>query len=268
MAIDLDVAAAEAVAAAETVEGLIRTAEVRLLFLAAALPTAEGDVLEIGSYKGRSTVALAKGARWAGQSTIVACDPFTNPATTDPTLKAETYEEFCAALDRHGVAAHVEVRRQFSGELAREWDRPLRLLWIDGDHTYEGVETDVAGFFPHLVRGAVVAFHDIGRKRFPGATRCFIEDVLLSDRFGACGMTEYTGWAQCVAEGGLESHRDVKSTAYRLLSARLGQELFGGKLSAWTRWRYRRFRKSGSFERWVRGVGRSRPADPSPRESD
>ena len=43
--------------AAESVDGLIRREECRFLFLAGALPTAEGGVLEIGRHKGRSTDA-------------------------------------------------------------------------------------------------------------------------------------------------------------------------------------------------------------------
>ena len=251
MADEQDAALREAVAAAETVEGLLRTDEIRLLFLAAARPTGEGEVLEIGSYKGRSTVALARGALYAGQERVVGCDPFTSPASTDLVVGRETYEAFSAALERHGLTDHVEVHQQCSGELAASWARPIRLLWIDGDHTYEGVKRDVEGFFPYLVKGAVVAFHDIGRQRFPGATRCFIEDVVLSDGFGACGVTDYTAWAQYVSSGGLESQREAKSVAFRLLSARLGQQLFGARPGPLTRYRFHRFRRGRSFERWI-----------------
>jgi len=251
MPIDLEEALNHAVGAAESVEGLIRTDEVRLLFLAAALPTAEGEVVEIGSFKGRSTVALAKGALWAGQHTVVACDPFTGPSPTDPEVDGSTHEEFAAALRRHGVAENVEVHRTLSGEMARDWSRPIRLLWIDGDHRYEGVKADVHGFFPHLAAGAVVAFHDVGCSAFPSVTGCFIEDVLLSDAFGMCGMCDCIGWAQFVGSGGIRKHRQAKSTVYRLVAARLARHVLGGKVGPITRWRYRRLRKGRGFERWI-----------------
>jgi len=249
---DLEAALADAVERGESVEGLIRTNEMRLLFLAAALPTAEGEVLEIGSYKGRSTVVLARGALWAGQQKIVACDPFTSPSSTDP--DEPSYDDFCAAIECHGLVEHVEVHRERSADLARAWRRPIRLLWIDGDHTYAGVKSDVGGFFPHLAEGALAVFHDVGRSRFPGPTRCFIEDVLLSDRFGACGLTDYTAWAQRIGAGGLEAHRETKSRLYRFLSARLAQQVFGTKLGLVTRWGYRRFRKARGFEAWIRAA--------------
>lgn len=254
----LEEALDHAVEAAESVEGLIRTDEVRLLFLAAALPTAEGEVVEIGSFKGKSTVALAKGALWAGQHTVVACDPFTGPSSTDPEVDGSTHEEFAAALRRHGVAENVEVHRTLSGEMAKDWSRPIRLLWIDGDHRYEGVKADVHGFFPHLATGAVVAFHDVGRSRFPGVTGCFIDDVLLSDAFGMCGLCHCIGWAQFVGSGGIRKHRQAKSTVYRLLTARLARHVLGEKLGPIARWRYRRLRKGRGFERWIASAHRER----------
>lgn len=248
---DLERAMADAVGDAASVEGLIREDEMRLLFLAAALPTGEGEVLEIGSFKGRSTVVLARGALWAGQDRVVACDTFTGPSETDPDVTGSTYEAFAAALERHGLTEHVEVRPQLSSELAREWSRPIRLLWIDGDHTYEGVKADVDGFVPHLAPGAVVAFHDVGRSRFPGPTRCFLDEVLLSHRFGACGLTVYTAWAQFVGRGGIEQHREAKGQLYRALSAQLALQVFGTRRGPIDHWRHHRLRASRSFERWI-----------------
>ena len=40
--------------------------------LLAAVPTTAGEVLEIGSFKGKSTVVLAKSARLAGDDRVVA----------------------------------------------------------------------------------------------------------------------------------------------------------------------------------------------------
>lgn len=234
--------------AVRSVEGLINRREVRFLFIAAAVPTAQGEILEIGSFKGLSTVILAKGARWAAQNKVVACDYF--PAPKDPSARPR-YEIFLENLEKNGLSENVEIHRKFSAELARDWNRPIRLLWIDGDHSYPGVKKDVDGFFPHLVPGAIVALHDIGRSKLPGPTTCFMEDVLMSDAFGMCGMCHYTGWAQFIGSGGLEKYRPEKQNAYRFLSARKLEQIFGTRMRPITRWRYKRFRRSGSFEKWI-----------------
>src|SRR5207253_204180 len=129
---------------------------------AAGAPTA-GAIVEIGSFKGRSTVGLAYVAQRYGLGSVVAIDPHTSPSTTDPDLGTDqsSYDEFQENLRRAGVADVVDCRRAFSHEVARDWTRPIRLLWIDGDHVYEAVKRDLALFRPHLAPGAIVAMHDV-----------------------------------------------------------------------------------------------------------
>jgi hypothetical protein len=40
------------------------------------------------------------------------------------------------------------------------WRRPVGLLWLDGDHSYEGVRADYLAWSPHLLADAVVALDD------------------------------------------------------------------------------------------------------------
>ena len=57
------------------VEGWLKRCEVDFLALLAACPTTAGEVLEIGSYHGKSTIALAKAAAAAGAAPVVTVDP-------------------------------------------------------------------------------------------------------------------------------------------------------------------------------------------------
>ncbi|CAG0932002.1 hypothetical protein PLCT1_01947 [Planctomycetaceae bacterium] len=47
-------------------------------------------------------------------------------------------------------------------------DQPLDLLFIDGDHTYEGVRQDYEMYGPMVRSGGMVAFHDIVHTHWPG----------------------------------------------------------------------------------------------------
>jgi len=38
---------------------------------------------------------------------------------------------------------------------------PLDFLFIDGDHTYEGVKRDFEMYSPLVRNGGIIAFHDI-----------------------------------------------------------------------------------------------------------
>jgi predicted O-methyltransferase YrrM len=177
--------------------GFLTEREARFLALVAACAPAQGTILEIGSFKGKSTVGLASVAQHYAFGPVVAVDPHTAPAVTDygHGSRQSSWDEFRASLRRAGVEHSVEAHRAYSRDLARVWHRPIRFLWIDGDHTYQGTKADIDLFRPHLVPHAIVAFHDVLHS-FEGPVRVFVEEVLQSDQFGAAGLCGSIGWAQ------------------------------------------------------------------------
>ena len=203
----------------ESVEGHLSSREIRFLALLAAVPTAAGEILEIGSFKGRSTVVLAKAAGLIGDEKIYAVDPMTAPSETDPDLRgaADSLTDFRRNIESMGVADRVELYQAFSYELAKTWDKTLRLLWIDGDHTYAGTLLDLEGFAPHLADKGIVAMHDVLHE-FDGGLRVMMEHILLSPNFGACGFVGSIGWAQYLAE-------ENEAAAYREQKLRLYKKL-------------------------------------------
>ena len=205
---------------AESVEGHLTPREMRFLALLAAVPTAEGGILEIGSFKGRSTSILARAAALADGETIHAVDPMTAPSETDPDLRGakDSLSDFRRNIETMGVSDRVELHQTFSYELAKTWDKPLRLLWIDGDHTYEGTRLDIEGFGPHLVDKGIVAMHDVLHE-FDGGVRVMMEHVLLSPNFGACGFVGSIGWAQFLEDANeAAKYRSLKLKLYKKLS--------------------------------------------------
>jgi hypothetical protein len=172
-------------------------------------------ILEIGSFKGKSTVGLASIAARYGLGKVVAVDPHTAPSVTDPDLRGQTstWDDFRATLRAAGLEGAVEAHRTVSRELARGWDRPIRLLWIDGDHTYAGAKADLDLFRPHLAAGAIVALHDV-LNAFDGPIRVFVEEILRSDTFGPAGVCGSIGWAQ---------HRPRDGRAWRAERRRLAR---------------------------------------------
>src|SRR5712664_3897001 len=102
------------------VSGFLGEDEARFLGLLAASTPAPGAIVEIGSFKGRSTVMLASVAARYGLGPVVAIDPHTAPSVTDPTVEAgeSTFGKFTASLRSAGVEAQVEVHRTRSRETA------------------------------------------------------------------------------------------------------------------------------------------------------
>ena len=194
---DLGSVLSDAWKSTENVPGHLLENEARFLGLLAACVPGAGNIVEIGSFKGRSTVMLAKVASHYGMAPVVAIDPHNSPILLDleANPEASTYLDFLNSIGTAGVSDHVEPHRAYSTEVARTWKRPIRVLWIDGDHSYDGVKKDLEGFLPHVEPFGVVAMHD-ALNVCPGPIRVFVEDILRSDRFGPAGFVHSIAWAQ------------------------------------------------------------------------
>lgn len=58
-------------------------------------------------------------------------------------------------------------------------DKPVDLLFIDGDHSYQGVKTDYVDYSPLVRSGGLIAFHDIvpGPEEYVGGVPQFWQEV-------------------------------------------------------------------------------------------
>ena len=136
------------------VEGMIGEPEAALLTRLAS-EVDEGCIVEVGSWRGMSTIALAKGARVP----VYAIEPheeFTGVlgGAFGPADRRAFFENLLGA----GVVEQVRLVNLSSEVVTPGWQLPVGLLWIDGDHRYEAVRRDFESWEPHL-RGKV-AFHD------------------------------------------------------------------------------------------------------------
>ncbi|HEY7391642.1 MAG TPA: class I SAM-dependent methyltransferase [Bryobacteraceae bacterium] len=194
---DLEQAVASAWAKASQVPGYIGEREFGALAMLFVSAPQNGVSVEIGSFKGKSTVGLAALAAHYGLGPIVSIDPHSAPSVTDPELGGEpsSFNDFLRALEQSGTHQNVEVHRAASRDVAPGWKRPIRFLWIDGDHTYDGAKSDFDMFLPYVIDGGIVALHDTLHE-FEGPIRVFVEDMLRSDRFGPAGLLHSIGWAQ------------------------------------------------------------------------
>ena len=201
---------------ARGVPGFLGEAEFRaLLMLAAAANAAASEpdcIVEIGSFKGKSTVGLATLAGACGWPPVVSIDPHTSPSPTDPGVPS--YADFLANLRAAGVEDRVEVHRATAQAVAKTWQRPIRFLWIDGDHTWAGARSDFELYAPFLVPGGIVALHDT-LHFFEGPIRVFTDLILPSDRFGPAGFLHTIAWAQ---------HRPLDGARWQRQRERLGRK--------------------------------------------
>jgi MMP 1-O-methyltransferase len=160
------------------VPGMLTAQEVDCLFQLAQVNDGHGVIVEIGSWKGKSTIALARGAAATHREKIYAIDP---PAVQpEEGYLEDTRAEFMANIKRAGVHDQVVPMIMTSENAARGWSQPIRLLWIDGDHRYEPARLDFNLWEPFVVDGGIIAMHDTIRKK--GPKRVLWENVFRSNR--------------------------------------------------------------------------------------
>lgn len=155
----------------DQVPGYLVEGEERWLFEAAYSLPDRANIVEIGSFKGRSTCCLASGCRGT-QKRVFAVDSFNG---NDSDFSARGFlNEFLANVKHCGLSRYIEPTVGASHEIAKKWNRPIHMLFIDASHAYEDVLADFEGFFPHVVPGGLVAFHDVC-EQWPGPSRVWRE---------------------------------------------------------------------------------------------
>ena len=152
---------ADAALAAAPAEGWLTEAQARRLFAAASRPRPEGAVVEIGSFRGRSTVVLALAA-----GTVVAIDPHAGSDRGPQEIAADAargdadHEAFTANLEAAGVADRVRHVRRFSSDAHGDVPGPLSLLYVDGAHRFGPARADLADWGARVAPGGTMLVHD------------------------------------------------------------------------------------------------------------
>lgn len=157
----------------DAVPGYLLPGQEYWLFQAAYSLPGAANIVEIGSFKGRSTCCLAFGCRGT-KKRVFAVDVFGGNEYAE--LAPAYLHEFQTNVERCGVTQHVQPVIGASHQIARTWNQPIHLLFIDGSHEHEDVLADFKGFFPHVVPGGIVAFHDVCDE-WPGPLRVWKENA-------------------------------------------------------------------------------------------
>lgn len=155
---------AEVLAAIEGVEGWLSEDQARRLFERARAVTPGGTIVEIGSYRGRSTIVLARGA--ADQVTVFAVDPHGGTDRGPRQIQGAPEEgeadrvAFEANLARAGASERVRYLRLESAAAIDEINDGVDLVYVDGAHRYAPALADLVGWGKKLRPGGAMLVHD------------------------------------------------------------------------------------------------------------
>lgn len=185
----------------------------------------DGDIVEVGSWCGRSAIVLAAAAKAAGNSKVHCVDLFPekgdwkqNPDGTysfdmvidgkrfcgykEQTVWKETFESqtgkiyesygsvydcFRETVSKRGMDDVVRAHR---GDLASLLDKlgpdfKCRLAFLDGDHGFEAVCADIRNIDQYLYPGGWICFDD-AFTCYEGVSRAICELIIANPRYELC----------------------------------------------------------------------------------
>jgi hypothetical protein len=141
-------------------EGMISFDEAVLLYKLAR-SARSGCIVEIGSYRGRSTIFLGRGSIDGMNVPVFAVDPHASfTGILGGIFGCQDRSEFYRTMLANGCSGIVSLINLSSELFSEQWTNPVSLLWIDGDHSYDGVRRDFFCWEPHLLTDAAIAFDD------------------------------------------------------------------------------------------------------------
>jgi hypothetical protein len=171
----------------QTIEGWLSVKEaVNLYRFVSQVKGPQPVIVEIGSWKGKSTYCLAKGF---SKGKLITIDPFDGSGENG---SVEIYQlqkggeplidQFKNNMKRLGVLKQIEIlegrSQQFIGLFSK-----IDLLFIDGEHSVKACDSDFLGYAPALVSGAYLIFHDYQPSRKELGPTWVVENRVLPSNF-------------------------------------------------------------------------------------
>ena len=169
------------------VDGYLFPHEAVFLYWLARSGPGEGAIVEIGSYRGRSTLCFATGVKGRRPTRIVAVDP--HVYGTEGDLRENLAHFGMSEVVQLVVAPSVTAARAFKG--------PVRVVFVDGHHEKASVEADIDAWLPFLEPGGFLVLHDAtDLSSFPGPAEVAKARLRVGPLFDAVGTLGGMTWAR------------------------------------------------------------------------
>jgi predicted O-methyltransferase YrrM len=198
---------AAALAVARACKGFLDEAEGQRLYELARDHAGLGPVVEVGSYCGKSSVYVGSGAR-AGGGVLVCVDHHRGNEEQQPGQlyhDADLVDGDTGAMDSlrflrrtirdAGLEDTTVLLVTASRTASALCPGPLGMVFIDGGHTFEAAETDLACWADKVAPGGILAIHDLFPNPADGgqAPITIYRRALASGRFDELPTTKTLG---------------------------------------------------------------------------
>ena len=187
----------EVLASVADVEGWMSPDQARRLHDAARTAAPGQRIVEIGSFRGRSTIVLASAAEPGVE--VVAIDPHAGNDRGPQEIEgfaaeaADDHAVFNRNLAAAGVADRVRHVRAFSDAALVDVPGAVQVLYVDGAHRYAPARADIRDWGARVEPGGTMLIHDSFSSI--GVTFAILRELVWSDQWRYVGrarsLTEY-----------------------------------------------------------------------------
>jgi MMP 1-O-methyltransferase len=140
-----------------------------------------GVIVEIGSYCGKSTICLAQGV-----GKVYAIDPHKGFVENSRRYKP-TFNNFKKNITEANMSRKIVPIVKTSKVAAKDWNKKIRFLFIDGLHDEINANLDFNLWNKHLIRNGVIAMHD-SFCRWGGSEKVAVKKIVISKDFYKIGV--------------------------------------------------------------------------------
>lgn len=171
------------------IEGWLTREQGRRLFDAARRLGPGATIVEIGSFRGRSTIVLAQAA--PNDAEVVAIDPHAGgdrgpqEIAPDATRGDADHAAFTGNLATAGVESRVRHVRKLSADALDDVSGEVDLLFVDGAHRFGPARADIVEWGDRVAGGGTMLVHDAFSS--VGVTLALLSSTAVSARWSYAG---------------------------------------------------------------------------------
>lgn len=144
------------------------------------------SVVEIGSWKGKSTKVLLENCK----GTVYSVDTWNGSENEITGILAGCQDVFKEFLKNVGDYPNLVVYHGKSTDIAKEFDKKVDMVFIDGDHSYESVKADIESWLPKCKK--IMCGHDYSLN-YPGVIKAVNEKFDIKFKADTLWWVELNG---------------------------------------------------------------------------
>jgi glycosyltransferase involved in cell wall biosynthesis/tetratricopeptide (TPR) repeat protein/GT2 family glycosyltransferase len=174
------------------IQGFLSEDDIIQLYLKACGLPRNGIIIEIGSYLGLSSCVMAQalidsqnhGARFYCIDDWMDADAYFKQTGG----KGNAFDAFRSNLQRVGVDKLIHIKKMKSLDAAADFlDETADLIFLDGDHSFDGCYTDLNAWYSKLKPNGILIGHDYANcfEGIPRAVQKFVKENQLDSSFRA-----------------------------------------------------------------------------------